>query len=140
MDQTQQMSAAITISETDCHRIRELLASGSRLRYQAVALLEKKLEIANVVRPDRMPPDVITLNSRVRVHEALTDTEYGFALVIPCASNRTGDVSVLAPVGAAALGLKTGQEIFWYGQSGHRINMRILHILYQPEANGHYHL
>jgi regulator of nucleoside diphosphate kinase len=133
-------TGGLTVSETDRHRIHELLCSGSRSRSAAVALLEKKLEIAIVVRPDQMPSDVVTLNSRVWVHEASTDAEYGFKLVIPGATECVGDVSVLAPVGAAAIGLRAGQEIFWHGQSGRKVYLRTLSILYQPEAMGQYHL
>lgn len=130
----------ITMSDADRYRIRELLASRERQRCAAYALLEKKLEMAKVVRPDLVPADVVTLNSRITVHEAATDAEYGFRLVIPGRAGCAGDVSVLAPVGAAAIGLRPGQEIFWHGRSGRTVGLRILDILYQPEAMGHYHL
>lgn len=130
----------ITMSETDRYRIQELLAGSERSRCAASALLERKLEMAKVVRPDLVPADVVTLNSHITVHEAATDAEYGFRLVIPGTTGCVGDVSVLAPVGAAAIGLRPGQEIFWYGRSGRKVGLRILDILYQPEAMGHYHL
>lgn len=130
----------ITISFTDRKRIRELLAAQPARRRPVLALLERKLELAHVVEPEQMPDDVVTLNSQVRVLEASTDSEYGFTLVVPGSAMRPGDVSVLAPVGAAAFGLRTGQEIFWYGSSGRRVGVRILDIPFQPEAMGQYHL
>ena len=133
-------ASTVTISDNDRRRVRALLESAREHQLPALALLERKLEIANVVRPEQMPGDVVTLNSRIRVHEASTDAEYGFTLVVPGAEMRAGDVSVLAPVGAASLGLKVGQEIFWYGRTGRRVGLRILNIVYQPEAMGEYHL
>lgn len=133
-------ASVVTVSATDRDRIRELLANQSRCHRPAHALLERKLEMANVVHPEEIPGDVVTLNSQIRVLEADTESVYGFTLVIPDMSGRSGDVSVLAPVGAAAFGLKEGQEIFWYGQTGRRVGLRILSIVYQPEAMGQYHL
>ena len=140
MHRDTQSAMVITMSETDRYRIEELLASRDRQRCAAFALLERKLEMARVVRPDLVPADVVTLNSHITVHEASTDAEYGFRLVVPGSTDCAGDVSVLAPVGAAAIGLRPGQEIFWYGRSGRKVGLRILSILYQPEAMGHYHL
>jgi regulator of nucleoside diphosphate kinase len=140
MIRAEQTAKAITISETDQRRIQELLAGGTPHRCAAAVLLAKKLQMAKVVRPDQIPPDVVTLNSWIKVHEASSDAEYGFRLVIPGTTGCVGDVSVLAPVGAAAIGLRTGQEIFWYGRSGRRVRLRILNVLYQPEAAGQYHL
>ncbi|RZI42703.1 nucleoside diphosphate kinase regulator [Herbaspirillum sp. HC18] len=131
---------AITISETDHYRIHDFLSDGSRRLSPVRMLLEKKLEIARVVQPNLMPSDVVTLNSLVLVHETVTDAEYGFRLVIPGATSCIGDVSILTPVGTAALGMRLGQEIFWYGRSGRKVGLRILDIVYQPEAMGHYHL
>lgn len=130
----------ITLSITDIKRIRALLAHEPVRRLPALALLQRKLELAHVVSPEQMPDDVVTLNSQVRVLEASTDSEYGFTLVVPSAEMRPGDVSVLAPVGAATIGLKAGQEIFWHGSSGRRVGVRILGIPYQPEAMGQYYL
>ncbi|HYD59837.1 MAG TPA: GreA/GreB family elongation factor [Noviherbaspirillum sp.] len=132
--------AEITISVTDRRRIHELLLNEPARKLPALALLKRKLELAHVVEPEQMPDDIVTLNSQVRVLEASTDSEYGFTLVVPGLTMRPGDVSILAPVGAAAFGLKTGQEIFWYGSSGRRVGVRILDIPYQPEAMGEYHL
>lgn len=135
-----QTTHAITISETDHYRIHDLLVDGSRRLSPARALLERKLEIARVVQPNLIPSDVVTLNSLILVHESATDAEYGFRLVIPGETSCIGDISILTPVGAAALGMRLGQEFFWYGRSGRKVGLRILDIVYQPEAMGDYHL
>ena len=140
MNRHRRIAGAIMISETDRDRIHDLLTGGPRRLSPVTALLEKKLELATVVRSDQIPSDLVTLNSRIRVLDSAADAEYGFRLVIPGTTNCIGDVSILAPVGAAALGLRSGQEIFWCGRSGRKVNLRILDIVYQPEAMGQYHL
>ncbi len=45
-----------------------------------------------------------------------------------------GKVSVLAPVGAALLGLALGQAIDWEFPDGQTRRLRVEEILYQPET------
>jgi len=45
-------------------------------------------------------------------------------------------VSILAPVGAALLGLSVGQSIDWPAPNGKTLKLEILAVEYQPEANG----
>ena len=45
-----------------------------------------------------------------------------------------GTVSVLAPVGSALLGLSVGQSIEWPLPGGRKMMLRVLEVLYQPEA------
>ena len=49
-----------------------------------------------------------------------------------------GKVSILAPVGSALLGLRTGQAIDWPMPGGNSTRLRVLEIRYQPEAAGEY--
>jgi regulator of nucleoside diphosphate kinase len=49
-------------------------------------------------------------------------------------------ISVTAPLGAALLGLREGDEVDWTFPDGKTRTLRILEILYQPEANKDLHL
>ena len=49
-----------------------------------------------------------------------------------------GQVNVIAPIGAAILGLSEGQEIEWPQPDGHLMKVKIEKVLYQPEREGHY--
>jgi regulator of nucleoside diphosphate kinase len=53
------------------------------------------------------------------------------------ARDGTGCVSVLAPIGAALLGLQVGQAIDWPLPGGRTKRLRIVEVPYQPEAAGH---
>lgn len=48
-------------------------------------------------------------------------------------------VSILAPLGTAILGCRTGDEIRLASPTGYR-TLRIQEVVYQPEAAGHLHL
>jgi len=87
-----------------------------------------------------MPPDVITMNSKVRVRDMQTREESEYTLVFPHAADiKQGKISVLAPIGTALLGYKTGDVIRWEVPAGTRV-LKVLSVLYQPEAAGDYHL
>ena len=61
-------------------------------------------------------------------------------LVYPDQAGRPGTISVLAPVGMALIGLKVGQSINWQGPAGRPLRLKIIDVVYQPEANGDFHL
>jgi regulator of nucleoside diphosphate kinase len=48
-----------------------------------------------------------------------------------------GQLSVLAPLGTAILGYRAGDTFQWKVPAGVR-NLKILEVLFQPEANGRY--
>ncbi|MBZ5710532.1 nucleoside diphosphate kinase regulator [Nannocystis pusilla] len=130
-----QPSPPITISRLDLGRLKRLLASPGVRDTDAALALDDELERAAVVDPEALPPDVVSMNSRVRLREQRTERELELTLVYP--SDVGPDrVSVLAPVGSALLGLKVGQDIEWPLPNGRIAELRVLEILYQPEATG----
>lgn len=60
--------------------------------------------------------------------------------ILPTLIFAEGKVSVLASLGSALIGLRVGQEINWMFPDGKTKTLRILDIIYQPEANSHWHL
>ena len=46
---------------------------------------------------------------------------------------------VMAPVGAALLGLRAGSAIHWELPGGTSTHLEVLELLYQPEAAGEFH-
>ena len=133
----------ITISRHDLLRLRRLLANPTVRGTDAADALDDELERAAVVDPDALPPDVVSMNSRVRLQERRSARELELTLVFPGVDpGATGQdcVSVLAPVGSALLGLAVGQDIEWPLPGGRVAELRVLEILYQPEAMGHFDL
>ena len=100
------------------------------------AHLAAELENAEIVAAGRVPPDVVTMNSRVSFEDATTGESREITIVFPQdADVPQGKVSVLAPVGTALLGLTEGESIVWPFPDGGSRCLRVLEITFQPEAN-----
>jgi regulator of nucleoside diphosphate kinase len=128
-------STDIYVTEMDKGRLEELLAFE---RGPAKVELEHELERAVVVAPQSIDRDVVTMNSRVRLH--MDDDAIEAALVYPeAADDRSGKLSVLSDLGAAILGYREGSSIDWM-VSGRTRKIVIDKVIYQPEASGDFHL
>jgi regulator of nucleoside diphosphate kinase len=127
------------ISEFDEERLRALAEASAILRPrdgERFVHLTEELDDAQVIPPAAMPPDVVTLSSRVRVRDMKTGEVQVYTLVLPLQANfEQGRISVLAPLGIAILGQRAGDIVDVRAPGGVR-RLRIDDILYQPEAAG----
>ncbi len=102
--------------------------------------LRKELDRAIIVEPEKVPGDVVTMNSIVRVRDENTGEERAFLLAFPGKTGSQGRaVSILAPIGIALLGYREGDVLEWHLPSGN-VKIRIMEIIYQPERVGNYQL
>jgi regulator of nucleoside diphosphate kinase len=130
----------ITLSEQDAERLERLLESLPDSAFPGKAQLEAELSRADILDPHQMPPNVVTMNSRVRFKVQSSAEEFTLTLVYPKdVDGSGGTISILAPVGSALLGLAEGDEIEWPKPGGGTLQVRIEEILYQPERSGDYH-
>jgi regulator of nucleoside diphosphate kinase len=96
--------------------------------------LRAELERAIVVPPSTVPADVVTMHSRVRYLDETSDERHEIQVVYPNEEDLAqGKVSVLAPVGAALLGLAVDQAIEWDFPGGAR-RLRVEEVVSQPES------
>ncbi|MFL5788979.1 MAG: GreA/GreB family elongation factor [Flavisolibacter sp.] len=83
--------------------------------------LEAELKKATLVNIEDFPPDVIRLNSRVKVKEEKKDKIMEITLVTPeKADIKERKISILAPIGTALIGFRKGQKVQWrvpYGKT-----------------------
>jgi regulator of nucleoside diphosphate kinase len=92
--------------------------------------LAKELERALVVEADRVPKDVVTMNSRVRYADTTTGQIHDVTIVFPKeADSSRKRLSVLSTVGTALLGLAVGDEISWPFPDGSTRTLRVLKLL-----------
>lgn len=127
----------ITISSLDAARLEKLLAALGGRQIPNIDDLEFELDRASIVAPEEMPPDVVTMNSKVIFRMESSNTEFALTLVYPGeVADGEGEISVLAPVGSALLGLREGDEISWPKPGGGLLKVRILKVIYQPERAG----
>lgn len=129
----------IYITDFDKKRLEELIAVADEFGGQErkdLAALSAELARAEVVPSKEVPPDVVTMNSKVVLRDIDTSEETTYTLVFPRnADVDAGAISILAPVGTAILGYAKGDVVEWPVPSGMR-RLRIEEILYQPEAAG----
>lgn len=130
-----------TIRLTDFDsRYLEGLIKGPRPRdprdARSFELLEQRLGDAEVLPAGRIAPDVVTMNSEVRVRDLDAHETITFRVVFPRAADAAaGRISVLAPLGMAVLGRMVGDDVTWHTPGGLR-RLRVDRVLYQPEREG----
>jgi len=132
------------ITEADLNRLRTLIAvmrnAGHEEIREYLDRLEEELDRAEIVTPQSIPHDVITMRSRARLRDVVSGQEMVYALVFPNEADlRQGKISVLAPIGTAMLGYQVGDIIEWEVPAGLK-RFKVEAVLYQPEGAGDYHL
>jgi regulator of nucleoside diphosphate kinase len=116
------MNNRIYISERDAKRIKALVDTAPRVDARTreyMARLEGELNRAKIVPEEKLPHDIITLNSQVEL-EDLSDGEImNYTLVFPEEADPSeGKISILAPLGTGMLGYQAGDEFSWETPGG----------------------
>ncbi len=124
----------IRMSDTDHRRLSTLVRKLSHRDPSDFEGLEDELNRAEVVPAANLPHDVVSMYSSV-VYEDLDSGKVAtIQLTYPeDASVEQGRVSVLAPVGAALLGLKVGHVMTWPLPDGRTARLKVKH-LEQPRS------
>jgi len=121
------------LSELDHVRLRRL---GAAAWPEA---LHELMEASERVPPREMPPDVVTMYSRVVLADLDGVAERRLTLTYPQdAEPSRGFVSVLSPIGASLLGLRVGDVARWRTPDGREHAAKVAALLFQPEASGDY--
>lgn len=127
----------IVITAADYAELHDLISSarnGSARAQAELRVLADELKRAEIVDSNQIPPDVITMNSRVLLHDLNTGERMELTLVLPAAADSNEKkISVLAPLGTAMLGCRVGDEFKWQVPSGFR-RLKVTRVYFQPEA------
>jgi regulator of nucleoside diphosphate kinase len=134
------MSAtARRITLVDLNRLSALVdgAAGRHSRDAASAeRLHEQLDDAQVISPDDVDGDLVTMGSALEVTDLDTAETFDLTVVFPRqADAQARRISVLAPLGMAVLGLRSGDVVEWEAPSGLR-RLRVNEVLSQPEREG----
>lgn len=128
----------VMVTSNDARRLRAMLSRRrDRIDDAVLRFLSSELDRAIVCQPDIMPPNVVTMNSRVffRRHfgqPVLSRTlvyDEDYAVV-------GGTLSVFTPLGAALLGLRDGSRMPYVSREGIRYVAVVERVAYQPEGEG----
>ena len=127
----------IFITDTDRERLMRVLDQHDT---EAAESLDAELRRAVIVDQRAIPGDVVTMNSEVEYEDVGRGVRRTVRVVYPREADASaGRISVLAPIGTALLGLRTGQSIAWRTPGGVR-EVRIVAVRDQPEAAGAFSL
>lgn len=131
------MNQPVTLTETDAERLMLLSRYvSSPVEGEHLLALERKISMASICDSEEIPPDTVTMNSRVLIR--FTDTgETGiYTVVFPSRANaQHRRISVIGSLGRALLGARAGDEVEYASGLGVR-KCRVESVLYQPEAAG----
>lgn len=101
----------LVISQEDFEKITAILFNA---RFEIAELLEEELSRAKLVPASEVPADTVGMGSQVTFVDLDSNEEYTTTLVYPHESDiQQNKVSILAPIGAALIGLRVGQTINW---------------------------
>jgi regulator of nucleoside diphosphate kinase len=125
----------IIVSDMDCERLTAL-ATAVRDRFPEVAdELQAEMDRAQVMPALSVPADVVRMGSTVEFRSDKAQ-QRRVTLVFPAeadiAQNR---ISILTPIGAALIGLSTGQSITWLARDGREHELTVMGVE-QPAADG----
>jgi len=115
---TQNLQAAtrppLMMTETDADKITDLALAARDRAGQVSSLLLDEIDRADIVAPDALPSDVISMSSTVEFIDEGTGVGRTIQLVYPHEADiEQGRISILTPVGAGLIGLREGQSIAW---------------------------
>lgn len=128
---THTLRPRITVARSEHQQLLALAVSGNGSA-AADSLLDE-MERARVVADPKLPTDVVRMGSRVQ-YRTDKNEELEVVLVFPVAADISeGKISVLTPVGAALIGLRTGQSITWQARDGRKHALTVLAVHQQNE-------
>ncbi len=133
------MGKNIHLTKTDYDRLMALVTvevTGADPDRALLKELEVEVERAIIVDSKEIDPDIVTMNSKVRIQDLDSGEENEYTLVYPMAEDFSqGKISVLVPLGTALIGFRKGDVVEWKVPGGLR-RIKIKKVLYQPEAAG----
>ncbi|KVL52501.1 GreA/GreB family elongation factor [Burkholderia territorii] len=123
------------LTELDVARLEKHAEHNPRFQ----SMLDTLLERADIVQPDAIKANVVTMNSQITLLDEASQEQTTWTIVYPDAANlELGRLNVFSPVGMALLGAQRGQLVKVLQPSGVEKLMKVAAIVFQPEANGEY--
>lgn len=110
------------------------LAMTNQNRYPAAtALLLEEICRAKVYPLTKIPLDVVTMGAVVEFRDEARDSSRSVQLVYPQDADIAADrISILTPLGAGLIGMRTGHSILWPDRSGSERRLSIVSVTH-PE-------
>jgi regulator of nucleoside diphosphate kinase len=133
----------IILNRKDFSRIHKCISEARKSNAIGVNEAENllnELHSGEIVEPEKVPGDVVTMNSIVKVRFVNSNKALQIQIVYPDEANfRENKISIFSPVATALIGYRVKDEIDWIVPLG-LTKLQIEEIIYQPEAAGNYSL
>ena len=103
---------------------------------QHIAAVRARLESALIASTDRLPADVVTLDSQVYVRDLTSGRTFVWTVFLP--TDEDVEKSARSPLswsGATVLGRREGDEFEWRTRAGSR-RVRIETVMFEPKVTG----
>jgi regulator of nucleoside diphosphate kinase len=119
----------ITLTTADSDRLSRLVDAAADTFPRTADFLGREINRAQVIDRAEALPGLVTMDSEVEFRDDVTGQVRTVRLVYPQdADVDAGKISVLTPVGAALIGLSTGQSIEWETPTGGRRSLSVLSV------------
>ena len=133
----------VTLTKNDYTRIYKAITDAKNsktINSNEAEKLLSELSKAEIVSSEKIDKDVVTMNSEVKLFFENTQKEQSFKIVYPQDANlKENKISIFSPIATALIGYRIGDEIEWIVPSG-MTKIKIVELLYQPEAAGDFDL
>lgn len=127
-------SRSVLVSERDNARLQTLLRKSDP---EVVGLLYDELDAATIVPDAELPTDAVSMGSIVTFMDEDSGQESTVSLVYPPEADASRNcISILAPVGAALIGLRVGETIEWPVPRGGNRRLRVVAVQQPASADG----
>ena len=124
---------AIILIDTEAESLFQLADAALGKSQLAADLLLQELDRAETVDRSAIPADVVTMHSRVQFVDERSGEKHEVELVYPGeADSGLKRISVLTPIGAGLIGMRTGATIEWPDRAGTVRRLRVEQVR-QPE-------
>ena len=133
----------VTLTKNDYTRIYKAITDAKNsktINSNEAEKLLSELSKAEIVPSEKIDKDVVTMNSEVKLFFENTQKEQSFKIVYPQGANlKENKISIFSPIATALIGYKIGDEIEWIVPGG-MTKIKIIDLIYQPEAAGDFDL
>jgi regulator of nucleoside diphosphate kinase len=117
----------IVVSETDHERLTSLAVAAEERSPEVASVLRSEMQRARVVPLEAVPADVVRMGSTVEISS--DGQRRRVTLVFPGEADIAhGRISIMTPIGAALIGLSSGQSIAWTARDGRRHRLTVLSV------------
>ncbi len=127
----------LIISKEDHQIIMSHIRNGllqSTSKWHEAEALEAELKRAKLVEKEKLPADVVCLNSTVTIEDEIASKVMELTLVTPeMADIKRRHISILSPVAAALIGFRKGMSVAWKVPAGMK-TFRILDVRKQLKS------